>query len=141
MKIFLLVAVVNLSIFQSYSQNIKAENVPLVVRSALQQKYPAVRHVTWEKEKGNFEANWGGRSGEDTSVQFDPSGNFIEFSKSIPANKLPAATLAYIKNHFKGAKVSEATKITNASGKISYEAEVNRKDLLFDSEGKFLRTE
>jgi len=54
------------------AQNLQA--VPLAVKAALAKKYPNATKVSWEKEKGNYEANWGGKSGEDTSVQFTPAG-------------------------------------------------------------------
>jgi hypothetical protein len=115
--------------------------VPAAVKSALAKKYPEATKVSWEKEKGNYEANWGGRSGEDNSVQFTPAGNFIEIVKAIPVSELPAPVLAYVKEHYKGTKITEAGRVTDAKGKISYEAEVNRKDIIFDEKGNFVKAE
>jgi Putative beta-lactamase-inhibitor-like, PepSY-like len=125
----------------SQAQRIKDSQVPAPVKAALQSKYPDSRHVTWEKENGNFEANWGGRSGEDNSVQFSPAGKFIEQVKAIPITQLPPAAVTYIKLHYKGAPISEAGRVTDARGKIRFEAEVKRKDLLFDEDGKFISAE
>src|SRR6185312_12206965 len=83
--------------FAQENENNEHINVPAKVRSALKQKYPEAKNVGWEKENGNYEANWGGKSGEDNSVQFTPSGNFIEIVKAIPVSQLPANTIAYIK--------------------------------------------
>lgn len=116
-------------------------NVPPAVKTALAQKYPEASKVTWEKEKGNYEANWGGKSGEDHSVQFTPSGNFIEIVNSIPVSQLPASTIAYVKVHYKGTNITEAGKVTDAKGKISYEAEVKGKDIIFDANGNFVKAE
>jgi Protein of unknown function (DUF2874). len=115
--------------------------VPSPVQNALSRKYPAASKVTWEREKGNYEANWGGKSGEDNSVQFTPTGEFIEIVNAINVNKLPTSVTTYVKQHYKGVKISEAGKITDATGKISYEVEVNRKDIIFDENGNFLKTE
>ena len=38
----------------------KKINVPAAVRTALSKKYPDASKVGWEKENGNYEANWGG---------------------------------------------------------------------------------
>jgi hypothetical protein len=114
--------------------------VPSVVKSALYKKYPAAKHVTWEKEKGNYEANWGGKSGEDSSVQFTPAGDFIEIVNAIPVNQLPEPVIVYVNKHYKGARISEAGKVTDAKGKISYEAEV-RKNLIFDENGNVVQAE
>jgi hypothetical protein len=116
-------------------------NVPAAVKAALAKKYPDATKVTWEKENGNYEANWGGKSGEDNSVQFTPSGNFIEIVNAIPVNQLPKATLDYVKAHYKGAKITEAGKVTDAKGKTSYEAEVHGKDIVFDENGNFVKAE
>ncbi len=119
----------------------KHVTIPSAVKSALSKKYPDAKNVTWEKEKGNYEANWGGKSGEDNSVQYTPSGTFIEIVNAIAVNQLPASVSTYIKQHYKGAKITEAGKVTDAQGKLSYEAEVHGKDIIFDENGNFVRAE
>ena len=119
----------------------KKITVPAAVRTALSKKYPDALKVGWEKENGNYEANWGGKSGEDHSVQFTPSGNFIEIVNAIPVTELPKSTIAYIKEHYKGAKITEAGKVTDTKGKTSYEAEVHGKDIIFDENGNFVKAE
>ncbi len=121
------------------AQNIKSAVVPPLVKSALMQKYPKATKVTWEKEKGNFEANWGGKSGEDLSVQFTPQGRFIEQVQAIKAESLPAEVAKYVQQHYKGAKITEAGKVTDAKGKNFFEAEVKGKDLVFDEKGNFVK--
>ena len=115
--------------------------VPATVKSALSKKYPFATKVTWEKEKGNYEANWGGKSGEDNSVQYTPTGDFIEMVKAIPVSQLPKPVFAYVKEHYKGANITEAGKVTDAKNKLSYEAEVHGKDIVFDEKGNFVKAE
>ena len=115
--------------------------VPAAVKGALSKKYPNATKVTWEKENGNYEANWGGKSGEDNSVQFTPSGDFIEIVKAISVSELPKPVIAYVKEHYKGAKITEAGKVTDAQGKLSYEAEIKGKDVIFDENGNFVKAE
>ncbi len=116
-------------------------NVPNIVKHALQKKYPEVKKVTWEKEDGNYEANWGGKSGEDNSVQFTPSGTFIEIVKAILVNSLPEPVIVYVNEHYKSTKITEAGKVTDAAGKTSYEVEVKGKDVIFDENGNFVKAE
>ena len=118
-----------------------AVHVPVAVSSALMKKYPAATKVTWEDEDGNYEANWGGKDGEANSVLLTPTGEFVEIVEAIPVNELPAATLQYIKAHYKSAKIKEAGKVTDKHGKTSYEVEVNRKDVIFDHQGNFVKEE
>ncbi len=136
--LFLLATVTGVAV---HAQDLKSNNVPGTVKSALLKKYPEAAKASWEKEKGNYEANWGGKSGEDNSVMFTPSGEFIEMVKAIPVSQLPAPVLSYVKAHYKGAKITEAGKATDAKGKMSYEAEVNKKDVIFDEKGNFVKEE
>ena len=141
MKYFLILSVL---LFTAYAtpvkaQDLKEKDVPEVVKSALAKKYPDVKKVSWEKEKGNYEANWGGKSGEDNSAIFTPSGNFIEIVQAIPIDQLPASIVPYVAKHYNGAKIKEAGKVTDASGKHMYEVEIKGKDLIFDEKGNFLK--
>lgn len=121
------------------SQDLKEKDVPSRVKSAFAQKYPDAKKVSWEKEKGNYEANWGGKSGEDNSALFTPEAAFVELVQSIPIASLPASIPAYVKEHYKGAKIKEAGKVTDAAGKHMLEAEIKGKDLIFDEHGVFIK--
>ena len=150
-KVFSIIAILFALSTASFAQKEKDEKgkkegkekitVPAAVKPALSKKYPEATKVTWEKEKGNYEANWGGKSGEDHSVQFTPAGDFIEIVNAIPVSDLPQPVLDYVKEHYKGAKITEAGRVTDAKGKISYEAEVHGKDIVFDEKGNFIKKE
>ena len=118
-------------------------NVPAVVKSANMKKYPEskMHHITWEIEKGNYEANWGGKDGEANSVTYTPSGTFIEIVKEIPVSQLPKTAQSYIKEHYKKAKFGDVGKVLDAQDKTSYEVEINRKDVIFDENGNFVKEE
>ena len=121
------------------SQDLKKKDVPTGVQSAFVKKYPNAQKISWEKEKGNFEANWGGKSGEDSSAIFTPSANFVEIVVAIPVNQLPASIPPYVDKNYKGAKIKEAGKITDAAGTHMFEVEIKGKDLIFDEKGIFIR--
>jgi hypothetical protein len=125
---------------RTYSQDVKSSQVPMIVKSACTKRFPTSSAISWEKENGNYEANWGGRSGEDTSAQFTPTGIFVELEKAINISELPASIITYVKEHDNRAKIKEARIITDVNGKVSYEAEVKGKDLMFDENGRFLTT-
>jgi hypothetical protein len=147
-RIFNLAAILFALSTASFAQNEKKEmenkekiTVPAAVKAALLKKYPDATEITWEKENGNYEANWGGKSGEDNSVQFTPSGNFIEIVKAISQSELPKPVISYVKEHYNGARITEAGKVTDAQGKLSYEAEIKGKDVIFDENGNFVKAE
>ena len=116
-------------------------HVPEVVTAALSKKYPEASKVTWEKEKGNYEANWGGHDGEANSAMFTPSGNFIEIVKEIPLKDLPKGVVTYAKDHYKTTKFGDVGKATDANGKTSFEVEIHGKDVIFDENGNFVKEE
>ncbi|TDX01320.1 PepSY-like domain-containing protein [Dinghuibacter silviterrae] len=122
------------------AQDIKTKDVPAAVKAALLKQFPSATKVSWEKEKGNFEANWGGKSGEDHSVQFTPAGDFAESVDAIPVSALPVSVAPYVKEHYKTA-IREAGKRVDAAGSHTYEVEIKGKDLLFTTDGAFLQEE
>jgi hypothetical protein len=140
-KHLLMIAFTAIVIGSGYSQDVKISEVPEVVKSAFMKKFPEATKVSWEKENGNYEANWGGKSREDNSAQFTPAGDFVEIGRAMAVDALPAPVKIYVKEHQNGAKITEAMRVTDANGKITYEAEVKGKDLVFDESGKFLKTE
>jgi hypothetical protein len=117
--------------------------VPEVVKNANMKKYPESNkyHITWETEKGNYEANWGGKDGEANSVTYTPSGTFVEIVKEIPVSQLPKTADSYIKEHYKHAKFGDVGKVLDARGKTSFEVEINGKDRIFDANGNFVKSE
>lgn len=142
-KYLITAALASLIIVYANAQDLKTSDVPENVQSACHKKFPESDNakVAWEKEKGNYEANWGGKSGEDNSALFTPAGNFIELVKAIPVNQLPAGAAAYVKEHDKGAEIREAGLVTDANGTVTYEAEIKGKDLIFDKDGKFIKVD
>jgi len=125
----------------STAQKISGQIIPAAVITALSHQFPKAKHVSWERENGNYEANWGGKSGEDNSVQFSPKGTYVEMEQAISVHSLPAKVIQYVHMHHKGMAIHEAARTTDSAGKVTYEAEVSGKDLIFDSSGNFLSTE
>ncbi|MDO3624598.1 PepSY-like domain-containing protein [Mucilaginibacter sp. BT774] len=140
-KVLFVAPVVVFFAIKAQAQDIKTKDVPEIVKQALAKKYPKTSKVTWEKEKGNYEANWGGKSGEETSVQFTPAGAFVEEVNAINVSQLPANVAPYVKSHYNGARIKEAGKVTDAAGKHFFEAEIKGEDLIFDQSGNFVKVD
>jgi hypothetical protein len=120
------------------AQKLSPTLVPAAVKASFEKAYPGIKNVKWEKEKGDFEAGFKQGSKEMSAV-FKADGTQVEAETEINAATLPASVFVYIKQHYKGAAVKEAAKITKAGGEVNYEAEVKGKDLVFDSTGKFIK--
>lgn len=119
------------------AQKLKESEVPSAVISAFQKKYPSTQ-AKWEKEKGNYEVNFK-KEGKTMSAVIDKAGTILETETDIAVNELPQTAQSYLKTHYKNAKIKEAAKIVKASGEVNYEGEVNGRDVIFDTNGKFIK--
>jgi ABC-type transporter MlaC component len=138
MKKLILMMVAAMITSLSFAQKMQDKDVPAAVKTSFQKLYPNLKDVKWEKEKEHYEASFD-LNKVDNSVLFDAKGNVVETEVEIELNKLPNGVMEYVKQHYAGSSVKEAAKITDAKGTVTYEAEMKGKDLLFDSNGKFIK--
>ncbi|WP_440135135.1 PepSY-like domain-containing protein [Chitinophaga sancti] len=115
-----------------------AQDAPKPAVSAFQKNFPAATKAKWEKEKNDYEVIFN-YEGKEMSAVFTKSGQFLEKEEVITAQQLPAKVSAYLKQHYNNAVIKETAKITKADGSIQYEAEVNKKDLIFNGEGELVK--
>lgn len=127
-KIMLLAAIA----FLGQTTFAQASKVPELVKSAFSKAYPSADDVQWELEDGNYEVEFELAEDQEMSVVYDASGSLLETEVPIQFSDLPQA----MQDALKGKKVKELTKITHGKGIVTYEAEVRRKDLMFDAQGK-----
>ena len=120
------------------AQKMQDKDVPVIIKSAFQKQYPDAKEVKWEKENGNYEAEFELKETEHSAL-FDASGNIIESEVEISSDALPANVKEYVSKNYSGQKIKEAAKITDAKGTVTYEAEIKGKDLIFDSNGNFIK--
>jgi len=122
----------------TFAQKVSDKDVPTVVKSSFQKQYPHAKEIKWEKENGNYEAEFEIKE-TDYSVLMNSLGNILETEIEISIDALPANVKEYISKNYAGQKIKEAAKITDAKDEITYEAEIKGMDLLFDSSGKFIK--
>ena len=122
------------------AQDLKEKDVPSVVKEAFHHDYPTATASEWEKEGDNYEVEFK-NSGTEMSAEYSADGKIISSETEISPSQLPEAARNYIAEHFPGQKISEACKITAADGTVTYEAEVQKSDYLFDANGIFLSKE
>ena len=138
-KTILLVALVSVALYVNAQKTTEAD-VPAAVKTEFKSLYADVKDAKWEKEKGNYEANFK-KGTTEMSVTIDASGKLLETETTIAATALPKAASDYITKNLAGKKVKEASQIKDATGKITYEAEVDEVDYTFDDKGNFLKKE
>lgn len=136
-KLILLLTIVAFA-SQSQAQKLKSKNVPAAVKAAFSNSYPSVKDVDWSKDGINFEAEYDSKQG-DMSVTYSIDGRLIETEMEIPKSSLPQSIMDYVKKNYNEDEVKEASKITDAKGVVTYEAEVKGKDLIFDLNGNFIK--
>ena len=122
----------------TFAQKLQEKDVPAPVKTAFQKNFPQAKVEKWEKEGVNFEAEFELNKSEQ-SVLFDAQGGIIETEIEIEISELPNGILDYVKKNYKGQSVKEAAKITDTKGTLTYEVEIKGMDLLFDSNGKFIK--
>jgi len=138
MKKLVLMTVAAMITSLTFAQKMQEKDVPAPVKTAFQKNFPQAKVEKWEKEGGNFEAEFELNKSEQ-SVLFDAQGIIIETEIEIEISQLPNGVLDYVKTNYKGQSVKEAAKITDTKGTVTYEAEIKGRDLLFDSNGKFIK--
>ena len=125
----------------SCSQKITEKELPAPVKTTFSKAYDKPGKVKWNKEgKNEYEASFI-LNGKDISVVYSDDGVLQETETEISVAELPAAVTDYVTKNYKNTKIGEAAKIIKKDGSVVYEAEVNKKDLLFDVSGKLLSKE
>lgn len=122
----------------NFAQNNPTKSIPQEVKANFQKQYPMVEEARWEKEGENYEVEFK-QGNKDISVRYDAKGNLIETETEIKAEDLPKGVKKYLSENFDGQKIKEASVITKADGTLLYEAEIKGKDLIFNSEGIFIK--
>ena len=127
------VLVTALSISSVFAQKMSDSNVPAAVKQTFAKTYAGAQKVKWDKEGSDYEASFT-MNGEKKSAVYSASGSQKESELEIAVAKLPESVRMYMKS--KGMTITEAAQITDASGKVYYEAEAGGKDFLFNTQGK-----
>ncbi len=138
MKNMLLIALSMMISGIAYSQKIQDKNVPEVVKANFNKQFPNAKEIKWEKENANIEAEFELNKIEQ-SVIFDEKGALLETEVEITISQLPMNVSTYIQKNYANQKIKEAAKITDSKGVVTFEAELKGMDLIFDSQGIFIK--
>jgi len=106
-----------------FAQKISADMVPVPVKSGFINKYPSITKIVWEKEKGNYEANFK-MNKKEFEATFDSTGNWIKTAMEIEVSDLPLFIVTAVNNEFADAKIKEAAKGEFAGNKTYFEVNI-----------------
>jgi hypothetical protein len=140
MKNAMMILALSLLTGSACAQKLKETDVPATVKDAFKKMWPDAKVEKWEKEGDWYEAEYEMGKTEGT-VALDANGNVMETEKEIKVSELPKAISDYISKNMPGKKIKEASHITDAKGMVTYEAEIDNVDYIFDADGKMLRKE
>jgi hypothetical protein len=138
MKMIVVLALYMLFTLSTAAQQVIEKQIPPAVESSVSRLHPGISGIVWEKVDGYYQAEFK-RKGTEYSVLVTAEGELIESEIEISPKHLPASIKRYIRAKYKGKSTKEASKITDANGTVTYEAEVDGADLLFDRVGKLLK--
>ncbi len=122
--------------FCSFITQAQTLNVPDVVKAKFSSLYPTVKSPAWEMEDGMYEASFTFNQVA-TSVVISAAGEHKQTETAMEPNTLPRMTRYYVMKELSNQPITEACKIVDSKGVVSYEAEVGGKDYLFDADGNF----
>ncbi len=138
-KVLIVLVVAAACSLSASAQKLKESQIPAVVKSAFMKEHPNTT-AQWEKEDGNYEAVFK-QDGKTMSSLIDKKGSILETETDLSANELPQNIQSYLKQRFKGAKITAAAKVVKPNGEVNYEANVNRKELMFDANGQVMKNQ
>jgi hypothetical protein len=142
MKQIILLASSLLIISGANAQDLKESEVPEMIKQSFIKKYPNAKVEGWEKEGTDYEAEFHLNKVESSAI-FDANGKFKELEQEIKITELPKLASDYCAKTYIGYKLEEAAKITDADGKIMFEAEMKKGkehfDVMFDDKGNFIK--
>lgn len=125
-------------------KKVKAADVPDVVKTSLNQKFPGVTVKEWGKEN---DTNWEAEfmlNGIEHSACFDNNGIWKETEQEIKMKDVPAIVKAALEKEFPGFKVEDPELKETATGK-TYDFEVEKGDdefeISIDLEGNLVKKE
>jgi hypothetical protein len=111
--------------------------IPDPVKSSFAKSFPG-SNAEWKKDSVNFEAEFK-KDGRSMSALFGPDGQLVETETTLNESEFPEPALNYIQSNYKGKPIKELERISRPDGSISFEAEVDDKELTFDQSGKLIK--
>lgn len=115
-----------------------SDKIPQAARNAFAKEFPNATHIDWDKEDdGSLEVNFE-QGGKHNSATFFADGKIKESEVEISESALPTPIRQYIQTNYPKTPIKSAAVIKDSAGKVTYEVEVNSKELFFDANGKLL---
>lgn len=141
MKKIILAAAIAVSSLAANAQDLRQSEVPSLVLSALQSKFPNAEKVDWEKKGDLYKAEFD-ISRRDHDVWIDAKGNIVKHKEELTVADLPEAVSNKIKSDYKDYKIDDVDKV-EANGRTVYVVELDGRtgdiEVTFSPDGKVVQ--
>jgi hypothetical protein len=133
MKKALISGLVSMASLSAFAQGLKEESVPSAVKQSFKKMYPTAVVEKWGQEEGNYEAEFKVGKEEKEAV-FTKEGKLVKTELALASlQNLPAPVLtAFNKTPYAAYEFEGAEKIETADGKVTYEVEVEKGDMVYE---------
>lgn len=138
MKQLFAVGFICFSIMAANAQKLNEADVPVIIKDAFAKMYPDIKKALWNMEGKLYRARFA-ESNYKGTVLFANDGKWTERETAIPAKYLPVSIKTYMGTNYKNRKITEASKITRASGEMLHKVAIGSKQMLFTKDGDFIK--
>lgn len=122
-----------------HAQRLEIREVPESVLIAFRKANPGVGNPQWRKEKGQYQAKCMVDKRQRT-FNYTKSGTPIVTDGKTAVTILPPGVKQYLDKNHRGVPVDKVIKIISAEKLVTYTVEVAGTDLVFDGNGKYLKS-
>jgi hypothetical protein len=120
------------------AQELNKKNVPGEVKSKFSSLYPGIKVETWKRQGVNYEASFD-LNKRDVYVSFTSGGELLYTKTEITKDDLLPAIKDYMNKNYPGEKIEKATHYKLATDSVNYSAKTEKMEVVFDSNGGFIR--
>ena len=102
------------------------ENVPVVVKTAFDTKFPNYKPVWFTSYEGRYnqKLTFEGRfifDNRNSSAIYDQDGNLIAFAAAVEKKEIPTEALKYMNENFPYSTILDSILVTRGKNKVTYE--------------------
>jgi hypothetical protein len=119
------------TIVYAQAQKISAKDVPAPVTDAFNKTHTSPKDVEWLKDGKYYRVEYTVNKLEN-AISYDITGVVINSKEGIPVLNLPKCVGDYVRIQYPHDDIKKAFKVTDTSMVLTYEADVNDKQLRFD---------
>jgi len=136
-KVMLVIAIISIGTFAT-AQKINKKNVPDEVKSKFSSLYPGIKVETWKRQGVGYEATFD-LNKRDVYINFTSGGDVVFTKTEINKDDLLPAIKDYMNKNYPGERIEEATNFKLATDSVNYSAKTDKMEVIFDSNGGFIR--